>query len=61
VPGVSLSPATSTNWTTSTAPALVLHEARVLERKTELGKFKPELLPTGPDGHLLFNSEADGR
>ncbi len=32
--------------------ALVLHEARALERKTEKGDFAPEYLETGPDGHF---------
>lgn len=32
--------------------ALVLHEARALERKTEKGDFEPEYLATGGDGHL---------
>jgi hypothetical protein len=32
--------------------ALVLHEARALERKTEKGDFEPEYLTTGGDGHL---------
>jgi hypothetical protein len=32
--------------------ALVLHEARALERKTEKEYFAPEYLETGEDGHL---------
>ena len=32
--------------------ALVLHEARALERKTEKGDFEPEYLMTGGDGHF---------
>lgn len=32
--------------------ALVLHEARALERKTEKGDFQPEYLHTGKDGHF---------
>lgn len=32
--------------------ALVLHEARALERKTEKGDWMPEYLKTGVDGHL---------
>lgn len=32
--------------------ALVLHEARALERKTEKGYFAPEYLETGNDGYL---------
>lgn len=32
--------------------ALVLHEARALERKTEKGDFAPEYLQTGGDGHF---------
>jgi hypothetical protein len=32
--------------------ALVLHEARALERKTEKGYFKPEYINTGDDGHF---------
>lgn len=32
--------------------ALVLHEARALERKTEKGDFEPEYLTTGGDGHF---------
>src|SRR5271155_3869478 len=32
--------------------ALVLHEARALERKTEKGEIAPEYLATGGDGHV---------
>lgn len=32
--------------------ALVLHEARALERKTEKGDFAPEYLQVGGDGHF---------
>lgn len=32
--------------------ALVLHEARALERKTEKGYFKPEYINIGEDGHI---------
>lgn len=32
--------------------ALVLHEARALERKTIKGYIKPETITTGPDGHF---------
>lgn len=32
--------------------ALILHEARALERKTEKGDFAPEYLATGDDGHF---------
>ena len=31
--------------------ALVLHEARALERKLEKGLIEPEYISTGPDGH----------
>jgi hypothetical protein len=33
--------------------ALVLHEARALERKTEKGDIEPEYLDTGKDGHFF--------
>ncbi len=41
--------------------ALVLHEARALERKLEKGDIAPEYISTGPDGHygLSQNSPAD--
>lgn len=32
--------------------ALVLHEARALERKTEKGDFAPEYIQKGSDGHF---------
>jgi hypothetical protein len=32
--------------------ALVLHEARALERKTEKGDFAPEYIQKGEDGHF---------
>ena len=38
--------------------ALVLHEARVLERKTEEGKIKPENIETAEDGHYLLMPNA---
>lgn len=34
--------------------ALVLHEARALERKTEKGELQPEKVPTGKDGHFTL-------
>ena len=34
--------------------ALVLHEARALERKVEEGKLKPEIISTGTDGHFVL-------
>lgn len=34
--------------------ALVLHEARALERKTENGSLKPENVATNFDGHFLL-------
>jgi hypothetical protein len=34
--------------------ALILHEARVLFRKVEKGKLRPETLVTGNDGHIVF-------
>lgn len=33
--------------------ALVLHEARALERKLEKGEIEPEYLQTGGDGHFV--------
>lgn len=36
--------------------ALVLHEARALERKTVKGCIEPEKVPTGPDGHFALTS-----
>lgn len=40
--------------------ALVLHEARALERKTEKGEFAPEYLGVGGDGHLLLAQQDVG-
>lgn len=37
--------------------ALVLHEARALERKTEKGYFKPEYINTGKDGHIKVDEK----
>lgn len=37
--------------------ALVLHEARALERKTEKGEWAPEYLETGGDGHFKISGE----
>ncbi len=37
--------------------ALILHEARALERKVEKGYFRPEYLETGNDGHLQVTSK----
>lgn len=37
--------------------ALVLHEARALERRTEKGEIRPEYLPTKDGGHILLSSE----
>lgn len=36
--------------------ALVLHESRALERKTEKGYFEPEYLAVGGDGHFDIDS-----
>lgn len=42
--------------------ALVLHEARALERKTVKGIIAPELIVTGSDGHFHIDShERHGR
>lgn len=35
--------------------ALVLHEARALERKTEKGYIAPEYIDIGDDGHIMLN------
>lgn len=35
--------------------ALVLHEARALERKTDQGEIEPETFPVGVDGHFLID------
>lgn len=40
--------------------ALVLHEARALERKTEKGYIAPEYMDTGDDGHIKLNFKAHG-
>jgi len=37
--------------------ALVLHEARALERKTEKGLLLPEHVGIGNDGHFLLDDE----
>lgn len=40
--------------------ALILHEARALQRKTEKGYIKPEEILTGIDGHfVIYKSEPD--
>lgn len=39
--------------------ALVLHEARALERKTEKGLILPEQIMLNSDGHYFINSSAD--
>lgn len=36
--------------------ALVLHEARALERKTLKGILTPEAIETGPDGHFKLST-----
>lgn len=36
--------------------ALVLHEARALERKAEKGYYRPEFIKTGIDGHFVLTS-----
>lgn len=35
--------------------ALVLHEARALERQTEKGEIIPEYMEVGSNGHLKLN------
>lgn len=40
--------------------ALVLHEARALERKTEKGDIAPEYLATGLDGHFSLTGRESG-
>jgi hypothetical protein len=35
--------------------ALALHEARALERKTEKGLIRPELIRTSSDGHFKLH------
>jgi len=37
--------------------ALVLHEARALERKTQKGIIAPELILTGKDGHFKIGDK----
>lgn len=37
--------------------ALVLHEARALERKLEKGTLAPEYISTGPDGHYELSQK----
>jgi len=37
--------------------ALILHEARALERKTLKGRIRPETIVTGEDGHFLLEAE----
>lgn len=39
--------------------ALVLHEARALERKVEKGEFMPEYVSTGGDGHFDLGSREE--
>lgn len=39
--------------------ALVLHEARALERKVEKGLIKPEQIKTGLDGHFRLENFPD--
>lgn len=41
--------------------ALVLHEARALERKVEKGEYMPEYIATGNDGHFLLTNQALGK
>jgi hypothetical protein len=41
--------------------ALVLHEARALERKTEKGNIAPEYINTGSDGHLELSTKPAGQ
>lgn len=40
--------------------ALVLHEARALERKTEKGDIWPEYIETGSDGHFALRTSDAG-
>lgn len=35
--------------------ALIMHEARALERKTEKGDFMPEYIAVGADGHFAVD------
>lgn len=41
--------------------ALVLHEARALERKVEKGDVEPEYVATGDDGHFLLQEVTSAR
>lgn len=41
--------------------ALVLHEARALERKTEKGRIAPEKIATDVDGHFMIHTGEDRR
>lgn len=41
--------------------ALVLHEARALERKTAKGELKPEKIATSDDGHFALSAVAHAR
>jgi hypothetical protein len=41
--------------------ALVLHEARALERQTEKGEFAPEYLETGGNGHFRLETSEPGQ
>lgn len=41
--------------------ALILHEARALERKAEKGYFDPEYIETGADGHFKVSSVLQGK
>lgn len=40
--------------------ALILHEARALERKAEKGDFEPEYIATGYDGHFNLSGDVPG-
>lgn len=40
--------------------ALALHEARAMLRHVEKGHIRPELLPTGPDGHFILVERIKG-
>lgn len=40
--------------------ALVLHEARALERKTEKGDIEPEYLMVASDGHFQIQTRSEG-
>ena len=41
--------------------ALVLHEARTLERKVEKGLLKPEYIKVGEDGHFLLERDEQAK